>query len=146
MSETVRGKSGEVMAKTNPKVFPELIGDAAMIPYFDQLPNVDASTGRVPEISAIYFLYVHPDIILYIGQTTSLFTRWKSHRFLRLACYEIQNLRLAWLPTEPVALSVIERYYIGKLRPPLNKNYARASRSYMSASLFVCERNALLGR
>lgn len=134
------------MAKTNPELFPELVGDAAMIPYFSRFPNLCADSEEVPAVSAVYFVYVPPDIVLYIGQATSLSVRWKSHRFLRLCCYEIKNLRLAWLPTELAALTVIERYYIQKLRPPLNKNYARGSRSCVNPVAFVRERNLLLSR
>lgn len=134
------------MAKTNPELFPELVGDAAMIPYFDRLSNLCVGSENIPAVSAVYFVYVPPDIVLYIGQATSLATRWKSHRFLRLSCYEIKNLRLAWLPAEPATLTVIERYYIQKLRPPLNKNYARGNRSCVNPVAFVNQRNILLSQ
>lgn len=131
------------MAKVRPDELPELIGDAAMIPYFHQLRRLKSESKKIPTISAVYFVYIEPDIILYVGQAMNLQQRWKSHKFLRSILYEYK-IELAWIPCDLSVLSIIERYYIRKLRPPFNKSHARGIRTTIGPHWFIKDRIAAL--
>lgn len=131
------------MAKTNPNVFPELIGDAAMVPYFHSLRRIKSESKKIPAIPAVYFVYTEPDIILYVGQAINLQQRWKSHTFLR-AVLDQFKIELAWLPCELSVLSVVEQYYIRKLRPPMNKLHSRGVQTVVGPNWFIPDRIAIL--
>lgn len=131
------------MAKTNPDVFPELIGDAAMVPYFHSLCRVKSESRKVPAIPAVYFVYTEPDIILYVGQAVNLRQRWKGHTFIR-AILDRFKIELAWIPCELAVLSIVERYYIQKLRPPLNKSHSRGVRTVIGPNWFIPDRIEIL--
>jgi len=131
------------MAKTHPDVFPELIGDAAMIPYFHLLRRVKSESKKIPSVAAVYFVYTEPDIILYVGQAINLQQRWKSHRFLKMVLYDYK-IELAWIPCQLSVLSILERYYIQKLRPPFNKAHSRGTRTTIGPNWFIPERAEVL--
>jgi excinuclease UvrABC nuclease subunit len=114
-----------------------------MVPYFHLLRRVKSESKKIPTISAVYFIYTDPDIILYVGQAVNLQQRWKSHRFLRMVLDEFK-IQLAWLPCELGVLSCIERYYIQKLRPPLNKIHSRGVRTTIGPRYFIEDRIAVL--
>lgn len=128
------------MAKSNPADFPELIGDAALIPYFKQLPRKGSESTKIPPIAAVYFVYAEPDLVLYIGQAINLKQRWKTHRMLRMMLDQVK-VQLVWLPVPDwAALAAIERYYIRKLRPPMNKIHARGIRSAIGPKWLIADR------
>lgn len=131
------------MAKGNLDAFPELIGDAAMVPYFHSLRRVKSESKRIPPIPAVYFVYTEPSIVLYVGQTVNLRQRWKGHNFLR-AVLDKHKIELAWIPCDLMVLSIVESYYIRKLRPPLNKSQSRGIRTVIGPSWFISDRIEVL--
>lgn len=90
------------------------------LPYFSALPSALADkTANLPDFPVVYFVYVKPGIVLYVGATKNLRLRWSQHHW-RNQLMEIRGLRIAWLPTDLVALWHVERGIINALLPPLN--------------------------
>ncbi len=75
--------------------------------------------SELPKISAIYF-FLSGSQVLYVGKTNSLRRRFLLHHKTIRAKQEYSDIVIAWMECEPKILSQTEKYFIGKLNPPLN--------------------------
>ena len=81
-----------------------------------------------PRVPAIYFAMGSGSNLLYIGMTHDLKTRWANHhryeelreREVEKIAYYFPNLRRS-IPVDRDELARLEKYYICKFDPPLNK-------------------------
>ncbi|WP_206603104.1 Arm DNA-binding domain-containing protein [Leptolyngbya ohadii] len=93
-----------------------------MITDVSRLPSLSlADKEYLPTISGVYFLLNKYGEVLYIGQSTNICDRWKSHGWSE----DIrEGLRIAWLaiPAKDLLL-VIETALIAAFRPPYNKDF-----------------------
>jgi hypothetical protein len=83
------------------------------------------SYRQLPAISAVYFIVVDPDDVLYIGQARSLRHRWTQGHHRALDAIG-NNPRIAWLPTELSKLAEVENDLLKLFRPPLNNRAPQA--------------------
>lgn len=73
-----------------------------------------------PDHPAVYIAYVAPNIVLYVGRTTSLRNRSKEHRS---SLIKIKDLRIAWFPLPLNYHKDTEKQLIKTLSPVLNHHW-----------------------
>lgn len=92
--------------------------------YLYDLPSVALDERhRLPAVAAVYFVFDDPDAMLYVGMSSNLRQRWRSHHRLAQARRQ-SGARIYWLAVDAAfggaALAGLERYCIGKFTPVLN--------------------------
>jgi hypothetical protein len=96
-----------------------------------QLPSVGLpEKDRLPACAGIYVAVDSYDRVLYVGQATNLFERWKNHhRFEQLQrIHRKMPVRLLWFAyeCEPKGLDEAENYFIDRYYPILNQTQVPA--------------------
>lgn len=93
----------------------------------EQLPMVTPEDLKsLPDISAVYFVVGHGDIMLYVGQSIQLRSRWCFGHHLRQDFEAHGFQRLYWYPVEDKDLAEVESLAIRRFKPLLNRSSARA--------------------
>ncbi|MBH8565902.1 GIY-YIG nuclease family protein [Nostoc sp. CENA67] len=90
-----------------------------------ELPSVSFQERKIlPASPGIYFAISSNDEILYIGRTSNLRNRWKSHHRAVQFKSQSQNIRLAWLQVDDeTLLPEIEAALIEHFAPAFNNTH-----------------------
>jgi transcriptional regulator with XRE-family HTH domain len=109
------------------------------------LPSVPLQDSiALPQSPAVYFVLNDANVVLYVGRTKSLASRWKAHHriddFLK-----VPHLRIAYLVITDTSLLVdIEKALIAYFAPPLNGRYPDRSRSIETTKIMAPANDATL--
>lgn len=74
---------------------------------------------RLPRCSAVYFVFLDFNELLYIGKAVNLRLRWKNHHRLK-ELNSIKNVLIAWLEVDVFDLGNFEYSFIEEFKPKLN--------------------------
>ncbi|MBO1059487.1 MAG: GIY-YIG nuclease family protein [Aphanizomenon flos-aquae CP01] len=90
-----------------------------------ELPSLSLlDKDRLPNCTAIYFVFDSKSQLIYIGRTVNLLERWKAHhRFNQLKRFNRKNpINISWLTcsSDIENLSNLENQFIKLYKPPLN--------------------------
>lgn len=94
-----------------------------------ELPYVDLlQLEKLPTCSGIYFATDSQDRILYVGLSVNLAERWKDHHRLHQLqeIHKNSPVRISWLVWTESDLSTVEKYFIDRYQPLLNKTKVKS--------------------